>query len=1150
MSISDNGIQVIFEDSYRNIWIGTSDGLLNKLIPSKKLFEDFKFAKFHPHWKNEQSNINLWNDNIVEDKNHPGLFWFVNYYQGLMWFDSNTEKFYTQYPFSNLPSDFPITQIESFFLDNDGKYWFGTSVNGIYTYKPESDNNSFNSFEHFPLNPADPNGISVSNITNFYQDKSGIIWIGTNTNGLYTFNERANRFINFYNNSLNKNSLSGKDALSVLETKDGNIWIGTESGLDKYNPVTKKFTHFKHIASNPQSLSDDIVYCLYQDAKGILWVGTSAGLDKFNPTTNSFYHYKNDPLDKNSLSAGEIIKIFSDSKGTLWIGSWKGGLNKLIPGSKGTADKFLHYTFDKNDPNSIGDSRIMSMTEDNDGQLWIGTSEGGLNKLISDYLILEDGSVIKPKFKRYQHNSDDPGSLSNNDVRTLLVDKKGIIWIGTFGGGLNRFNSDDSDETKAKFIHYNQNNGLANDVVRSILEDEAGNLWIGTAHGLSKFDPNTKTFENFYESDGLQTSKFEDVSYKSKRNGMLFFGGVNGVVGFQPANIKINPYKPQIVITSFKRYNTSGTKGITIEENGISEKKEIVLSYQDIILTFEFASLSFYNSQKNSYAYKLDGYNENWIQLGNKRDVTFTNLDPGEYTLYVKGANSDGVWNEQSLSLKITITPPWWSSKWAYSLYALLVVLSIFVTDRVMRKKIINKEREIANLREAEIIKRQADELETVDRLVRVINNAEDLETLFNSLLTQTLSFIPQAEKAAVFLLDHNDNKFHVAFTSGYEVTDLEKIMFLPSELNKRYTENSEEIEKGIYIIKNTSDLFGNEKLSSFNKPMSMLVMAVEWDDKLEAYVVFDSFTKANAFAPSTARILNKFREHAVSAISKAQTLKTLQAKNEEIIKTQEQLVIQEKLASLGTLIAGIAHEIKNPLNFVNNFASLSTELLEELSETIESEKNKISEEKYILIQETIQILKDNSKKISNHGNRADSIIKGMLLHSRGTSGEKVPTDINQLLDQYVILAYHGFKAQDKNFNITIEKKYDNSINKIRVIEQNISRVFLNIINNAFYAVNKKKQKNETDFIPFLKVSTKNLNNKIEIRIWDNGNGIPPELKDKLFDPFFTTKPTGEGTGLGLSLSYDIIVKEHSGEIKFESEEGKYTEFIITFPIT
>jgi len=466
-----------------------------------------------------------------------------------------------------------------------------------------------------------------------------------------------------------------------------------------------------------------------------------------------------------------------------------------------------------------------------------------------------------------------------------------------------------------------------------------------------------------------------------------------------------------------------------------------------------------------------------------------------------------------------------------------------------MRRRVITKERDRAKLREAELIKKQAEELETVDKLVRVINNAEDLETLFKSLLEQTVNFIPQAEKAAVFLLDHKDNLFHVAFTSGYEVNDLEKIAFLPEDLKRRYTENSEEIKKGIYIISNTSHLFGDEKLSGINKSKSMLVMAVEWDGKLEAYVVFDSFADKNAFNPSTARILNRFREHAVSAISKAQTLKTLQEKNEEIIRTQDQLVTQQKLASLGALTAGIAHEIKNPLNFVNNFAELSSELIEELSEAVESERKIISEEKFLEIEELIQTLKDNTKKINNHGSRADSIVKGMLLHSRGSSGEKMPTNLNNLLDQYVNLAYHGLRAQDKEFNITIEKDYDETIEKINVVPQDISRVFLNIINNACYAANEKKQESGNDYIPILKVSTKNLQNKVEIRIRDNGNGIPADIIDKIFQPFFTTKPTGEGTGLGLSLSYDIVTKMHGGELKVETKINKGSEFIIQLPL-
>ena len=260
-----------------------------------------------------------------------------------------------------------------------------------------------------------------------------------------------------------------------------------------------------------------------------------------------------------------------------------------------------------------------------------------------------------------------------------------------------------------------------------------------------------------------------------------------------------------------------------------------------------------------------------------------------------------------------------------------------------------------------------------------------------------------------------------------------------------------------------------------------------------------------------------------------------------ELKSAQVQLIHSEKMASLGEMTAGIAHEIKNPLNFVNNFSEVSGELLDEMKTAL---KNKNEKE----VDELIDSLKENLRKIKQHGNRADLIVKGMLLHSRGASGEKVLTNINDLLDQYVALAYHGLRAQNKDFNITIEKNYDPAIDKIMVVPQDISRVFLNIINNACYAANEKKKNSGIDFKPVLKVSTANLKDKIEIRIRDNGNGIPHNIKDKLFNPFFTTKPAGEGTGLGLSLSYDIITKVHGGEIKFESEEGKFTEFIIVLP--
>ncbi|MEZ5196786.1 MAG: ATP-binding protein [Bacteroidales bacterium] len=246
-------------------------------------------------------------------------------------------------------------------------------------------------------------------------------------------------------------------------------------------------------------------------------------------------------------------------------------------------------------------------------------------------------------------------------------------------------------------------------------------------------------------------------------------------------------------------------------------------------------------------------------------------------------------------------------------------------------------------------------------------------------------------------------------------------------------------------------------------------------------------------------------------------------------------------MASLGELTAGIAHEIQNPLNFVNNFSEVSVDLIIEMNEEIET--GHTNEVKSIA-----NDLKQNLEKISHHGKRASSIVKGMLEHSRAGDGHKEPTDINALADEYLRLAYHGLRAKDKSFIADFKTDLENDLPRIKVVPQDIGRVLLNLINNAFYAVNEKRKEGLRDYIPSVILSSKKLENNIEIRVKDNGNGIPAKMLDKIFQPFFTTKPTGEGTGLGLSLSYDIISKGHNGELKVKTEEGKGTEFIIVLP--
>ena len=264
-----------------------------------------------------------------------------------------------------------------------------------------------------------------------------------------------------------------------------------------------------------------------------------------------------------------------------------------------------------------------------------------------------------------------------------------------------------------------------------------------------------------------------------------------------------------------------------------------------------------------------------------------------------------------------------------------------------------------------------------------------------------------------------------------------------------------------------------------------------------------------------------------------------------ELKSTQSQLIQSEKMASLGELTAGIAHEIQNPLNFVNNFSEVNKELIEEMKSERMKDKSERNDE---LEMQLLDDIEKNVEKISHHGKRADAIVKGMLQHSRMSSGHKEPTDINALCDEYLRLAYHGLRAKDKSFNVNFRTEFDPTVGKINIVAQEIGRVILNLVNNAFYAVNEKKRLGAINYEPLVIVSTKKLDGKVEIGVADNGNGIPKDLIDKIFQPFFTTKPPGQGTGLGLSLAYEVV-KVHGGEIEVKTREGEGTRFAVELPI-
>jgi signal transduction histidine kinase len=287
-------------------------------------------------------------------------------------------------------------------------------------------------------------------------------------------------------------------------------------------------------------------------------------------------------------------------------------------------------------------------------------------------------------------------------------------------------------------------------------------------------------------------------------------------------------------------------------------------------------------------------------------------------------------------------------------------------------------------------------------------------------------------------------------------------------------------------------------------------------------------------------------RKRAEAAISAARD--AAEAALRELQAAQASLVHAQKMAALGQLTAGIAHEIKNPLNFVNNFAGLSVELLDELKQASAKAMGALDANERAEIVETIGMLTNNLAKIAEHGRRADGIVKSMLQHSRGGSGDWQASDLNALVEEALNLAYHGARAQDQSFNITMERELDRNLLPIEVVPQDVMRVFLNLIGNGFYAANKRSHDGDATYRPVLKITTREAGDAVEIRVRDNGIGIPPEHREKLFQPFFTTKPTGEGTGLGLSISFDIVTQQHGGTITVESEVGDFTEFTVRLP--
>lgn len=548
--------------------------------------------------------------------------------------------------------------------DEAGDLWIG-SPNGLFIYdidprlpspKPAMENRGVTHI------------LSNTGVTAIYKDRSGLMWLGTNGNGIYKLRSARQGFGRLAHNPEAANSLSNRSIRAICETGDSTLWIGGYSGLDKLDRKSGRITHY---FGRMAGYGGEAIWAIYEDplhVGRILWIGAEGSLYRFDRSREKFTRYQNTPGNPQSLNDNFVLSVYRDSSGTLWVGT-NSGLNRFDD----RTEKFTQYNQDPTNPHGLRGGFILSILESG-RVLWLATTNG-----------LSCFDPATEQFTHFLNEPRNPRSLSHNEILCLKQDRRGRIWIGTAGGlnqlildknpTENRLDVSSPTRLDATFVHYAQKHGLPSNVINGILEDETGKLWLSTNKGLAQFDPEAKTFRNFDASDGLQSNEFNRAAYFQCRHGEMFFGGVNGINMFFSQAAKDNPHLPPVVLTAFKLFNKPvglATHDETPLKKVIAETEEIRLSHEDNVFSFEFAALEFTAPERNQYAYKMEGFDKDWINLGTKREAVYTNLAPGKYTFRVKASNNDGVWNETGASVKITITPPWWRTWWAYALYGVI----------------------------------------------------------------------------------------------------------------------------------------------------------------------------------------------------------------------------------------------------------------------------------------------------------------------------------------------------------------------------------------------------------------------------------------------------------------------------------------------
>lgn len=821
-SIASDSVASLVQDVKGSHWIIHGNGIIEQIgVKGNRHYVTYRNDYL---FKQNQGAIRKYR--LFTDKDGDLWIFIADDNQGVFYFNITHKSFthiHKDSPGAHLNANI-VRDIEQ---DNKGLIWVGTDHGGINLI----DKQNF-SIRYITHDDEDEMSLGQNSINTLYKDTDGIIWAGTYKRGVSYYHENIIRFPLYKHSPGNRYGLPYGDVNRFVEDDKGNIWIGTNgAGLLYFNRATGTFTQYRYNPANANSIGSDVIVSLYIDHTKKLWIGTYyGGLTCYDGA--KFIRYNNNPADPSSLSNQNVWEIYEDSRHRLWVGTLNGGLNLFDERTK----SFSHYR--ASDLNSVGSDYIAAITEDREGDLWIGTTAG------VDVLSRQRG-----RFIHYESESSNPQSLSSNAVLDIREDSKGRIWIGT-AGGLNLF-----DRKGNSFKVFTKEDGLPSNTILTILEDDRGDIWMSTPNGLSQLKITAAsdgkviyTFNNYGEAEGLQGRQFnENAAFKTSQ-GELIFGGANGFNIFKPSQLGLNKDVPEVVFTDFQLFNKSIKAEEVVDGNillptDISTASEIKLPPGKDVFSIEFAALNFFHPEKNRYKYRLEGFHSDWLPADSKsRRVTFTNLDPGEYTFRVIAANNDGFWNDKGAALKIIVLPPFWKTRVALMVYFLLIITGLLITRTLVQQRekmkfIIQQERQEAmHMHELDMMK--------IKFFTNVSHEFRTPLTLILTPVEKILKQVKDPELQNQFLLIQRNAKRLLNLVNqllDFRKLEVQEIKFNPSEGDIIYF-----IKEAVYSFSDLSEKKAIEL--KFNSTVNSLITIFD-QDKLEK-ILFNLLSNAFKFTP------------------------------------------------------------------------------------------------------------------------------------------------------------------------------------------------------------------------------------------------------------------------------------------------------------